>query len=178
MIDEMQEIEVVVAHSERVTLRVGEVFLKIDTDQARIDREVEVMARAPIPTPRSCGASRRYWRSLRFPERRSACFKSPRPRLRRRGLRRAPPSAPCTTRLRRRGPVASVSSNPLAAAGARLSSRRNSTRSASGSSPTVSCPPTSSCAIVRSRRRRCGRGHRCSSTATCRSSTCSSTVTR
>ena len=51
MIDGMQEIEVVVAHSERVTLRVGGVFLKIDTDQARIDREVEVMAMAPIPTP-------------------------------------------------------------------------------------------------------------------------------
>ena len=51
MIDVMQEIEVVVAHSERATLRVGDVFLKIDTDQARIDREVEVMARAPIPTP-------------------------------------------------------------------------------------------------------------------------------
>jgi aminoglycoside phosphotransferase (APT) family kinase protein len=47
----MQEIEVVVAHSERVTLRVRDVFLKIDTDEARIDREVEVMARAPIPTP-------------------------------------------------------------------------------------------------------------------------------
>src|SRR3954465_2994850 len=47
----MREIEVVVAHSERVTLHVGDVFLKIDTDHARIDREVEVMARAPIPTP-------------------------------------------------------------------------------------------------------------------------------
>jgi aminoglycoside phosphotransferase (APT) family kinase protein len=47
----MQEIEVVVAHSERVTLRVGDVFLKIDTDQARIDREIEVMASAPVPTP-------------------------------------------------------------------------------------------------------------------------------
>jgi hypothetical protein len=51
MIGDMGEIEVVVAHSERVTLRVGDVFLKIDTEQARIDREVEVMARAPIPTP-------------------------------------------------------------------------------------------------------------------------------
>src|SRR4051812_49471669 len=51
MIDDMREIEVVVAHSERLTLRVGDVFLKIDTDQTRIDREVEVMARAPIPTP-------------------------------------------------------------------------------------------------------------------------------
>lgn len=51
MADNMREIEVVVAHSERVTLRVGDVFLKVDTDQARIDREVEVMAMAPLPTP-------------------------------------------------------------------------------------------------------------------------------
>jgi aminoglycoside phosphotransferase (APT) family kinase protein len=46
-----EEIAVVVAHRERVTLRIGEVFLKIDTDQARVDAEVEAMARAPIPTP-------------------------------------------------------------------------------------------------------------------------------
>ena len=51
MSDAIREIEVVVAHSERVTLRVGDVFLKIDMDQARIDREIEVMARAPVPTP-------------------------------------------------------------------------------------------------------------------------------
>jgi Ser/Thr protein kinase RdoA (MazF antagonist) len=44
-------IEVVVAHSERATLRVGDVFLKVDTDQARIDREVEAMTMAPVPTP-------------------------------------------------------------------------------------------------------------------------------
>jgi aminoglycoside phosphotransferase (APT) family kinase protein len=48
----VQEVEVVVAHQERATLRVGEVFLKIDTDQARIDVEVEAMARAPLPTAR------------------------------------------------------------------------------------------------------------------------------
>jgi len=45
------EIEVVVAHSERATLRVGEVFLKIDSDQARTDLEVEAMAAAPVPVP-------------------------------------------------------------------------------------------------------------------------------
>jgi hypothetical protein len=45
------KVEVVVAHSERATLRVGDVFLKIDADRARADVEVEVMARAPIPTP-------------------------------------------------------------------------------------------------------------------------------
>ncbi|SHN38964.1 hypothetical protein SAMN05443668_106170 [Cryptosporangium aurantiacum] len=47
----MDELEVVVAHSERATLRVGDVFLKIDADQTRTDVEVEAMARAPIPTP-------------------------------------------------------------------------------------------------------------------------------
>jgi aminoglycoside phosphotransferase len=47
----VEEVEVVVAHSERATLRVGDVFLKVDTDQARIDVEVEAMVLAPIPTP-------------------------------------------------------------------------------------------------------------------------------
>jgi aminoglycoside phosphotransferase (APT) family kinase protein len=51
MIEHMQEIDVVVSHRERATLRVGDVFLTVDTDQARLDREVEVLARAPIPTP-------------------------------------------------------------------------------------------------------------------------------
>src|SRR6476619_1048054 len=45
------EVEVVVAHDERATLRVGDVFLKIDGDQTRTDVEVEPMARAPVPTP-------------------------------------------------------------------------------------------------------------------------------
>ena len=47
----MDEVKVVVAHSERATLRVGDVFLKIDADQTNIDVEVEAMALAPIPTP-------------------------------------------------------------------------------------------------------------------------------
>ena len=47
----MDEVKVVVAHSERVTLRVGDVFLKVDPDQARIDAEVEAMSVAPVPTP-------------------------------------------------------------------------------------------------------------------------------
>src|ERR1700757_705807 len=47
----VEEIEVVVAHNERATLRVGDVFLKIDADQTRTDVEVEAMAMAPIPTP-------------------------------------------------------------------------------------------------------------------------------
>lgn len=47
----MDEVTVVVAHSERATLRVGDVFLKVDADQARIDVEVEAMALVPVPTP-------------------------------------------------------------------------------------------------------------------------------
>jgi hypothetical protein len=47
---DVEEIEVVVAHHERATLRVGEVFLKIDADQSRTDVEVEAMTRAPVPT--------------------------------------------------------------------------------------------------------------------------------
>jgi len=48
---DVEEVQVVVAHSERATLRVGDVFLKIDADQARTDVEVEAMAMAPVPTP-------------------------------------------------------------------------------------------------------------------------------
>ncbi len=48
----VEEVEVVVAHNERATLRVGDVFLKIDADQTRTDVEVEAMAMAPVPTPR------------------------------------------------------------------------------------------------------------------------------
>jgi RimJ/RimL family protein N-acetyltransferase/aminoglycoside phosphotransferase len=49
---DVDEVQVVVAHSERATLRVGSTFLKIDGDQARLDREARVLALAPIPTPR------------------------------------------------------------------------------------------------------------------------------
>jgi Ser/Thr protein kinase RdoA (MazF antagonist) len=47
---DMGQVEVVVAHHERATLRVGDVFLKIDADQGRADVEVEAMTMAPIPT--------------------------------------------------------------------------------------------------------------------------------
>jgi hypothetical protein len=39
----VEDVEVVVAHNERATLRVGDVFLKIDADQTRTDVEVEAM---------------------------------------------------------------------------------------------------------------------------------------
>jgi aminoglycoside phosphotransferase (APT) family kinase protein len=47
----VEEVEVVVAHNERATLRVGGTFLKIDADQTRTDVEVAAMALAPVPTP-------------------------------------------------------------------------------------------------------------------------------
>jgi len=47
----VDEVKVVVAHNERATLRVGDVFLKVDADQTRLDVEVEAMAMVPIPTP-------------------------------------------------------------------------------------------------------------------------------
>jgi aminoglycoside phosphotransferase (APT) family kinase protein len=48
---DVKEVEVVLTSNDRVTLRVGDVFLKVDADQARIDAEVEAMALAPVPTP-------------------------------------------------------------------------------------------------------------------------------
>ena len=51
MMADVEDVQVVVAHNERATLRVGDVFLKIDADQTRTDVEVEAMAIAPIPTP-------------------------------------------------------------------------------------------------------------------------------
>ncbi|MFK4085245.1 phosphotransferase family protein [Kribbella sp. NPDC020789] len=48
---DVNEVQVVVAHSERVTLRVGDVFVKVDSDQHNLDVEVEAMALAPVPTP-------------------------------------------------------------------------------------------------------------------------------
>ena len=47
----VDQVEVVVAHNECATLRVGDVFLKIDSDQTRSDVEVEAMSLAPVPTP-------------------------------------------------------------------------------------------------------------------------------
>jgi hypothetical protein len=45
---DVEEVEVVVAHHEGATLRVGDVFLKIDADQTRSDVEVDAMTMAPM----------------------------------------------------------------------------------------------------------------------------------
>src|SRR3954462_13256430 len=50
MISGVEQVQVVLANNDRVTLRVGDVFLKIDADQARTDVEVEAMTMAPVPT--------------------------------------------------------------------------------------------------------------------------------
>ncbi|MCY1145402.1 phosphotransferase [Actinoplanes sp. Pm04-4] len=47
----VDKVQVVIAHEERATLRVGDTFLKVDGDQGRLDVEVEVMRLAPVPTP-------------------------------------------------------------------------------------------------------------------------------
>jgi hypothetical protein len=51
MMGGVEEIEVVVAHRECATLRVGDVFLKIDANQTRTDREIAALAMTPVPTP-------------------------------------------------------------------------------------------------------------------------------
>jgi aminoglycoside phosphotransferase (APT) family kinase protein len=51
MMADVERVEVVLASNDRATLRVGDVFLKVDADQTRTDVEVEAMAVAPVPTP-------------------------------------------------------------------------------------------------------------------------------
>lgn len=48
---DVDRIQVVTAHADRATLRVGDVFLKIDADQGRTDAEAEAIASAPVPVP-------------------------------------------------------------------------------------------------------------------------------
>ena len=51
MMAAVEQVEVVLANNDRVTLRVGDVFLKIDADRTRTDVEVAAIAMAPVPTP-------------------------------------------------------------------------------------------------------------------------------
>src|SRR5512144_1853583 len=102
---DMAEIEVVVAHRERATLRVGEVFLKIDADQTRTDVEVEAMALAPIPTPEVLWGKPPVLALAASSGPHSAASARRRPRRQRRGPRRVPPHGRCTTRHCRHGPV-------------------------------------------------------------------------
>lgn len=47
----LPKVEVIVAHQARATLRVGDVFLKVDPDEAGVDAEIAAMALVPVPTP-------------------------------------------------------------------------------------------------------------------------------
>jgi hypothetical protein len=161
------EVEVVVAHHECATLRVDDVFLKIDSDQTRTDVEVEAMAMAPIATPEV------LWRK--------------------------PPvlalGALPGTALGRLGEPSTASSAAWAAAGAAARKLHDA--------PLPPWPDRSLDAIASrldgecewlitngvlptdlvtrnagSPRLRSGPGHRCSRTATCRSPTCLSRLTR
>jgi hypothetical protein len=102
----VEGVEVVVAHHERATLRVGEVYLKIDADQGRTDAEIEAMALAPIPTPQV------LWRKppvLALAALRGTALGrlgEPSSAWRRRGRRRVPRYGCCTRRHCRRGQVA------------------------------------------------------------------------
>ena len=49
---DVEKVQIVIAHAVRATLRVGDVFLKIDGEQARTNLEVEAMSLVPIPTPK------------------------------------------------------------------------------------------------------------------------------
>jgi aminoglycoside phosphotransferase (APT) family kinase protein len=51
MMAAVDQVEVVLANNDRVTLRVGDLFLKVDADRSRTDVEVEAIAMAPVPTP-------------------------------------------------------------------------------------------------------------------------------
>lgn len=44
-------VDVVLANNDRITVRAGDVFLKVDADPGRSEREVAAMALAPVPTP-------------------------------------------------------------------------------------------------------------------------------
>jgi hypothetical protein len=46
---DVDNVDVVLANNDRMTLRVGDAFLKIDADQIRTDIEVEAIKLAPVP---------------------------------------------------------------------------------------------------------------------------------
>ncbi|PXX59651.1 hypothetical protein DFR70_11133 [Nocardia tenerifensis] len=120
MVD-VEQLEVVVAHRERATLRVGDVFLKVDADQTRTDVEVEAMVLAPIPTPNILWRKPPVLALAALPGTALGRLGARSTRRRPRGLRRVPPSGDCTTRRCRRG-----------RAEASTRSRRSSTANAIG----------------------------------------------
>src|SRR5919112_3881697 len=49
--DALPEVQVIVAHRARATLRVGDMYLKVDPDRTGIDAEAAAMALVRVPTP-------------------------------------------------------------------------------------------------------------------------------
>ena len=162
----VDRIDVVVAHSDRATLRVGGLFLKIDVDQRRADVEVEAMSSAQVPTPRI------LWRNP--------------PVL---ALAALPGS-----RLGHLGEPSTASSAAWAAAGATIRRLHDASLppwpgrqiAELGSEVAGACEwllrndvlsHDDSNATGASRRPSCGHGRRPSCTVTCRSTMCSSPVT-
>jgi hypothetical protein len=64
MADRVQ-VEVVLANNDRVTLRVGDVFLKIDADQRRADVARAASARRPMISHAPCGPTSSQQRGKR-----------------------------------------------------------------------------------------------------------------
>jgi hypothetical protein len=132
-----------VADAERATLRVGEVFVKIDGDQTRAEMELEAMALAPIPTLR--------WRHppafalAALPGAAPGRLGEPSPASSAAWPPPVAPSGRCTTPRHRRGPAEAM-----------MTSRRGSPTSATGSERRASLPPTSSIGTAGSPRPHCG----------------------
>ena len=108
----VEDVEVVVAHNERATLRVGDVFLKIDADQTRTDVEVEAMAMAPIPTPEVLWRKPPVLALAALPGTALGRLGEPSTASQRRGPQRVPPHGCCTTRTCRHGPVGASTNSP------------------------------------------------------------------
>ena len=106
---DVSEVEIVVAHSERATLRVGDVFLKVDADQARLDIEVEAMALAPIPTPQVLWRKPPVLALAALQGTALGVLGEPSTASAGRGPRRGPPYGCCTTRRCRHGTAAGAS---------------------------------------------------------------------
>ena len=103
MMAAVEQVEVVLANNDRVTLRVGDVFLKIDVDQTRTDVEVEAIAMAPVPTPEILWRKQPVLAVAALPGRALGCVQGTSPRRRRRGPRSVLPSGRCTTHRCRHG---------------------------------------------------------------------------
>ena len=149
-----------------MTLRIGDVFLKVDADPRRTDVEVEAMTMAPVPTPEILWRKPPALALAALPGKALGRLADRRPPHPRRGSPPVPPSARCTTRRCRPGLARASTSSPPVGRRVRLA-RRHEVLPAD--------------VVTRNRRlaeTALGPGLRCSRTATCISNMSSSTSTR